>query len=138
MIFIHIRHYSDYGSFQRVFGVMGMFIDLSLNNASHVIIQWINGSWERSWEDGGQMLEVISWKFSSIPALFEPCVIMRSLLLFVLNTSFYDCTKIFTNLHSIYRVGQIRFTQRSDPIRYRNKLRFDSCHLNLQPLIHCR
>jgi len=27
MIFIHIRHYSDCGSFQRVFSVMGVFID---------------------------------------------------------------------------------------------------------------
>jgi len=62
MIFIHIRHYSDYGSFQRVFDVMEVFIDFSLNNAPHVVIQWI-----KSGEDEGQMLGVTwSWKFSTI------------------------------------------------------------------------
>ena len=36
-----MRHNSNYASFWRIFGVMGMFINPLLNNAPHLIIQWI-------------------------------------------------------------------------------------------------
>jgi len=39
----------------------------------------------------------------------------------------------FSQICPIYRIDQISFIQQSVSIRYRNKLRFDSCHLNLQP-----
>lgn len=45
MVLVHIWYYSDYGNFQKILGFMEMLIDLSLNNAPHIVVQWIERWW---------------------------------------------------------------------------------------------
>ena len=36
MVLVELIYYSDYGCFQKIFGVLKMSVNISLNNASHV------------------------------------------------------------------------------------------------------
>lgn len=41
VLLVRFEHFFDNGSFQSIFIVIGVFIDLSVQNALRIILQWI-------------------------------------------------------------------------------------------------
>lgn len=67
---VHTGHYSNYGGFQSIVCVIGVFIDHALNNAPHRLLHWIEILGVRRPNGRGYVI----MKISRYPALLEHCV----------------------------------------------------------------